>query len=70
MQELEIKQAGFILKDRQRTGECFNEVSRNIHKKAQIGDASIFEKQANSMQDFIQFLANPVTNKSTKTTLG
>jgi len=42
MQELEIKQAGFILKDRQRTGECFNEVSRNIHKKAQIGGCQYF----------------------------
>ncbi|GAB6617048.1 hypothetical protein [Bacillus cereus] len=42
MQELEIKQAGFILKDRQRTGECFNEESRNIHKKAQIGGCQYF----------------------------
>ena len=70
MQELEINKQGLFLKIDKEQESVFNEESRNIHKKAPIGDASIFEKHANSMQDFIQFLANPVTNKSTKTTLG
>ena len=43
------------------------EISIRKHK---LGMPVFLKKQANSMQDFIQFLANPVTNKSTKTTLG
>lgn len=40
-------------------------------RKHILGDASIFEKaHAKSMQDFIQFFANPVTNKNLKTVTG
>ena len=70
MQELEIKQAGFILKiDKEQESVLMRcqEISIRKHK---LGMPVFLKKQANSMQDFIQFLANPVTNKSTKTTLG
>ncbi|MGR5881549.1 hypothetical protein ACT7DC_07225 [Bacillus cereus] len=42
MQELEINKQGLFLKIDKEQGECFNEESRNIHKKAQIGGCQYF----------------------------
>ncbi|EHL75600.1 MULTISPECIES: hypothetical protein [Bacillus] len=55
MQELEINKQGLFLKiDKEQESVLMRSQEISI-RKHKLGDASIFEKHANSMQDFIQF---------------